>query len=78
MKILQAQLMEPVENPSGGRGMMFEKYKHTDSGPLRCRAMPGMGLVFESDGSAEAILVPWANVKFAKVAFEESDRKGPK
>lgn len=77
MKILQAQLMEPVEGPGKKLGM-FEKFRHTDSGPLRCRAMAGMGLAFEVEDSSEAVLVPWANVKFARVAFEESDQKAAK
>lgn len=80
MKILEVEFLEPVRSPSKGAGRSDMQNKWTTGvpeGPLHCRAMPGY-IVMERDGYPAATLIPWANVKFAVVEFEETDAKAKK
>ncbi len=75
MKVSAIEFLEPVRNVNAGQrseGEMMTKWK--DAGPesaTRCRVF-GPGVVIErADADGDVVVVPWGNVRWARVAAEE-------
>lgn len=77
MRIVSIVFIEPVESPILGRGGGFITNMRSTDGPLKVRPM-GPGIIIEQEGNASSTVVPWANVKFARVVLEADDGKAAK
>jgi hypothetical protein len=76
MKVVHVEFLEPIDSPIKGQGGgRIDKFKAsaTDKA-VSCRPF-GPGFVLEQEGNPDAIIVPWAAVKFARVQMDESDQK---
>lgn len=77
MKVLQAEFIEAVRMPAKGQGQGEMQSKIQDGGG-NGRLHPvvkGPGILIEVDDSDVCTMVPWANVRFAVVVWDEDAPK---
>lgn len=75
MRATEAEFLEPVSNPQKGAGMSGMIQKYRGDGPLEMVSW-GPGWVLQAEGCPFAVIIPWTNVRFAKVSREELAQAG--
>jgi hypothetical protein len=75
MKVSAIEFLEPVRNVNAGQrseGEMMTKWKDGGEGAKEACRVFGPGVLIErTDGSGDVVVVPWGNVRWARVNAEE-------
>jgi hypothetical protein len=80
MKVLRAEFLEGVETPLSGPGGSdrIERFRHAEPTEGKPRPITGRvlgpGIMLEVEGQEDAVVVAWANVKFARVRLEPGEQ----